>query len=162
MVRARPAARPRPGSRPGRPGTARAAAARRASSASEPQVTVQRVRLRRPRSEQGRQLARKIERPPAHWLTLGLLLGALLLLLLVQGITVETTGASGTPPARPPGQAAALKTGAALLTAGPNDTLVPREASVGRRVALTFDDGPDPRWTPAIADALKRLGVPAT
>jgi cellulose synthase/poly-beta-1,6-N-acetylglucosamine synthase-like glycosyltransferase/peptidoglycan/xylan/chitin deacetylase (PgdA/CDA1 family) len=93
---------------------------------------------------------------------LGLLLGALLLLLLVQGLTVETTGASGTPPLRPPGQAPALKTNAALLTAGPRDTLVPREAPVGRRVALTFDDGPDPRWTPAIADALKRLGVPGT
>jgi cellulose synthase/poly-beta-1,6-N-acetylglucosamine synthase-like glycosyltransferase/peptidoglycan/xylan/chitin deacetylase (PgdA/CDA1 family) len=39
---------------------------------------------------------------------------------------------------------------------------VPREAPVGRQVALTFDDGPDPRWTPAIAAVLKRLGVPAT
>jgi peptidoglycan/xylan/chitin deacetylase (PgdA/CDA1 family)/spore germination protein YaaH len=29
-------------------------------------------------------------------------------------------------------------------------------------VALTFDDGPDPRWTPPILDILKREGVPAT
>src|SRR6266536_212241 len=125
-------------------------------------MTVERVRLRRPRSEQGRQLARKIERPPAHWLMLGLFLGGLLLLLLVQGLTVKTTGASGTPPQRHPGQAPALKTNAALLVAGPGDTLVPREAPVGRRIALTFDDGPDPRWTPAIADTLKRLHAPAT
>ena len=31
-----------------------------------------------------------------------------------------------------------------------------------RRVALTFDDGPDPRWTPAILDVLAREHVPAT
>lgn len=29
-------------------------------------------------------------------------------------------------------------------------------------VALTFDDGPDPRWTPQILDVLARKGVPAT
>ena len=29
-------------------------------------------------------------------------------------------------------------------------------------VALTFDDGPDPVWTPRILDQLKALGVPAT
>ncbi len=29
-------------------------------------------------------------------------------------------------------------------------------------VALTFDDGPDPRWTPRILDILKRENVPAT
>jgi peptidoglycan/xylan/chitin deacetylase (PgdA/CDA1 family) len=31
-----------------------------------------------------------------------------------------------------------------------------------RRVALTFDDGPDPRRTPALLDALADLGAPAT
>jgi cellulose synthase/poly-beta-1,6-N-acetylglucosamine synthase-like glycosyltransferase/peptidoglycan/xylan/chitin deacetylase (PgdA/CDA1 family)/spore germination protein YaaH len=30
------------------------------------------------------------------------------------------------------------------------------------KVALTFDDGPDPRWTPQILDILKRENVPAT
>ncbi len=32
----------------------------------------------------------------------------------------------------------------------------------GPGVALTFDDGPDPEWTPAVVDALARLGLPAT
>jgi len=32
----------------------------------------------------------------------------------------------------------------------------------GRRVALTFDDGPDPEATPALLDLLKTKGVPAT
>jgi len=31
-----------------------------------------------------------------------------------------------------------------------------------KRVALTFDDGPNPTYTPAILDILKREGVPAT
>ena len=31
-----------------------------------------------------------------------------------------------------------------------------------KRVALTFDDGPDPLWTPQVLDALKGLGAPAT
>lgn len=31
-----------------------------------------------------------------------------------------------------------------------------------RVVALTFDDGPDPRWTPQILDILDRYGVPGT
>jgi peptidoglycan/xylan/chitin deacetylase (PgdA/CDA1 family) len=31
-----------------------------------------------------------------------------------------------------------------------------------RRIALTFDDGPDPQRTPALLDALAELGAPAT
>jgi peptidoglycan-N-acetylglucosamine deacetylase len=34
--------------------------------------------------------------------------------------------------------------------------------NAGRKVALTFDDGPDPDYTPAILDTLKSEGVPAT
>jgi peptidoglycan/xylan/chitin deacetylase (PgdA/CDA1 family) len=32
----------------------------------------------------------------------------------------------------------------------------------GRRLALTFDDGPDPRWTPRLLDALAAVGVRGT
>jgi cellulose synthase/poly-beta-1,6-N-acetylglucosamine synthase-like glycosyltransferase/peptidoglycan/xylan/chitin deacetylase (PgdA/CDA1 family)/spore germination protein YaaH len=31
-----------------------------------------------------------------------------------------------------------------------------------KKIAITFDDGPDPRWTPKILDILKREHVPAT
>jgi cellulose synthase/poly-beta-1,6-N-acetylglucosamine synthase-like glycosyltransferase/peptidoglycan/xylan/chitin deacetylase (PgdA/CDA1 family) len=31
-----------------------------------------------------------------------------------------------------------------------------------RTIALTFDDGPDPQWTPKVLDVLKRYGVHAT
>jgi cellulose synthase/poly-beta-1,6-N-acetylglucosamine synthase-like glycosyltransferase/peptidoglycan/xylan/chitin deacetylase (PgdA/CDA1 family) len=125
-------------------------------------MTVERARPRRPRSEHGRQLARRIERPPAHWLLLAVFMFTLIFLLLAEGLTVHTTGAAGTPPPPSSDRKAALKGDAAFWVAGPNHQLVPREAPVGRRVALTFDDGPDARWTPAIADVLQRFHVPAT
>ncbi|GHC89860.1 glycosyl transferase family 2 [Novosphingobium pokkalii] len=37
-----------------------------------------------------------------------------------------------------------------------------RGGMMRREVALTFDDGPDPRWTPQILAVLRRHGVPAT
>lgn len=37
-----------------------------------------------------------------------------------------------------------------------------RGAAAGRRLALTFDDGPDPVWTPRLLDALARVGASAT
>ncbi len=33
--------------------------------------------------------------------------------------------------------------------------------AAAKKVALTFDDGPDPKWTPQILDALKKKQVPA-
>jgi peptidoglycan/xylan/chitin deacetylase (PgdA/CDA1 family) len=37
-----------------------------------------------------------------------------------------------------------------------------RGPALGRRIALTFDDGPDPAWTPRIAEALARRDVRST
>ena len=37
-----------------------------------------------------------------------------------------------------------------------------RGPAVGRRIALTFDDGPDPLWTPRIAEALASRNVSST
>jgi peptidoglycan-N-acetylglucosamine deacetylase len=44
----------------------------------------------------------------------------------------------------------------------PEPYRVARYGSSPNRVALTFDDGPDPEWTPKILDALKREHAPAT
>ncbi|KQT35271.1 hypothetical protein ASG29_03980 [Sphingomonas sp. Leaf412] len=44
----------------------------------------------------------------------------------------------------------------------PGSDVVQRVGARRRLVALTFDDGPDPVWTPRILDVLKREGVPAT
>jgi peptidoglycan/xylan/chitin deacetylase (PgdA/CDA1 family) len=47
--------------------------------------------------------------------------------------------------------------GAHLLTAA-----AWRGPALGRRIALTFDDGPDPLWTPRIAEALAARDVHST
>ena len=58
--------------------------------------------------------------------------------------------------------------GANGLLANVDFLRVPRPYTITRdgyrrgAVALTFDDGPDPRWTPRILDILKAKGVPAT
>jgi cellulose synthase/poly-beta-1,6-N-acetylglucosamine synthase-like glycosyltransferase/peptidoglycan/xylan/chitin deacetylase (PgdA/CDA1 family) len=100
----------------------------------------------------------RIGRPAARWGILVLLLGALLLLLAAQGFSTRTTGRSATPEAGTRGPLAG--SGPILLWDGRG--LVSRGANPDRRIALTFDDGPDPRWTPRIAETLRRLGVPAT
>src|SRR6185312_7755582 len=46
--------------------------------------------------------------------------------------------------------------------ASPSPYLVRRAGIVAGQVALTFDDGPDPAYTPAILDILARERVPAT
>jgi cellulose synthase/poly-beta-1,6-N-acetylglucosamine synthase-like glycosyltransferase/peptidoglycan/xylan/chitin deacetylase (PgdA/CDA1 family) len=48
-----------------------------------------------------------------------------------------------------------------LLTAQ-GAKLVSNQPPPGRRISLTFDDGPDARWTPKIAAVLRREQVPAT
>lgn len=51
---------------------------------------------------------------------------------------------------------------AARMVRLPSADMVQRTGGRRRLVALTFDDGPDPVWTPRILDVLKREGAPAT
>jgi cellulose synthase/poly-beta-1,6-N-acetylglucosamine synthase-like glycosyltransferase/peptidoglycan/xylan/chitin deacetylase (PgdA/CDA1 family) len=98
-------------------------------------------------------------RAAARWALLVLLVVALVAALAAQGLSTRTTGASRTPPATGVrGQFAGWRP---ILT-WDGHRLRSREAPPGRRIALTFDDGPDPTWTPRIAAALRRLRVPAT
>ena len=48
------------------------------------------------------------------------------------------------------------------FTSLPEPYRVARYGSSKSQLALTFDDGPDPEWTPPILDVLKREQVPAT
>jgi cellulose synthase/poly-beta-1,6-N-acetylglucosamine synthase-like glycosyltransferase/peptidoglycan/xylan/chitin deacetylase (PgdA/CDA1 family) len=81
-------------------------------------------------------------------------------LIVFQGVATHAIGGSSeTTPT--PGSAAHLPLGRSLLAAR-GDRLIPREQPPGRRIALTFDDGPDPRWTPRLAALLRRERVPAT
>ena len=97
-------------------------------------------------------------RAVSRWLLLAILLTAIAVLLGVQGLSTRTTGRSATPLAGDPGPLA----GAGPILAWDGRRLAPRGGSAGKRIALTFDDGPDPRWTPRIAETLRRLDVPAT
>jgi peptidoglycan-N-acetylglucosamine deacetylase len=48
------------------------------------------------------------------------------------------------------------------FAAYPTPYVVARTGYKPKQIALTFDDGPDPRWTPRILDILKEKKVPAT
>ena len=98
-------------------------------------------------------------RTAARWSLLALLLAALAAALAVQGLSTRTTGPSRTPLVK---DVSGVLAGARPVLGWNGDRLVSRQPPPGRRVALTFDDGPDPRWTPRIAVALRRLHVPAT
>jgi len=48
------------------------------------------------------------------------------------------------------------------FTAFPSPYVITRQGKQSRQVALTFDDGPDPQYTPQVLDALAKAGVHAT
>jgi cellulose synthase/poly-beta-1,6-N-acetylglucosamine synthase-like glycosyltransferase/peptidoglycan/xylan/chitin deacetylase (PgdA/CDA1 family) len=108
-----------------------------------------------PRGQLGRA---RLGRPAARWALLAFLLLALVVLLAVQGLSTRTTGRSATPVRGTPGPIASA--GPVLTWDGTR--LVSNRRTAGHQIALSFDDGPDPRWTPRIAATLRRLGVPAT
>jgi cellulose synthase/poly-beta-1,6-N-acetylglucosamine synthase-like glycosyltransferase/peptidoglycan/xylan/chitin deacetylase (PgdA/CDA1 family) len=90
-----------------------------------------------------------------------LLLGVLTVALGFQGFARHGTGPAGTSEATTgPGlDPAERPTGPVLDLSGPS----PRARGMpARTIALTFDDGPDPQWTPAVLDVLRRHGARAT
>jgi cellulose synthase/poly-beta-1,6-N-acetylglucosamine synthase-like glycosyltransferase/peptidoglycan/xylan/chitin deacetylase (PgdA/CDA1 family) len=93
-----------------------------------------------------------------EWL-IALVFVVLVLLLLVEGFTTKTVGSSSTGPGANSDSPLA-KSGPIL--AGKGGRLASIGGSPGKRIALTFDDGPDPLWTPKIAAILRRDHVPAT
>ena len=86
---------------------------------------------------------------------------ALVAALVVAGVVQHGTGGSGT---------VAAGGGSAALPSGTGPLVVPeatpdRSTSASPRpgyVALTFDDGPDPEWTPQVLRILREHGVHAT
>ncbi|MEQ4301744.1 glycosyltransferase [Plantactinospora sp. B6F1] len=98
--------------------------------------------------------------PRAHWLLLVLGLAVLLAALSFNGYVSIAGGGSGRAAAHPaPAPDALTRAGPILRLDGP--TPVSRSMPAGT-IALTFDDGPDPRWTPEILDVLRRHRAHAT
>ena len=85
------------------------------------------------------------------------LLGAL---ITFQGFCTHTIGASAEAAADL--QAGAPLKGSRPLLAAQGDHLQSPQPDPGKRIALTFDDGPDPRWTPKVLEVLRREHVPGT
>jgi cellulose synthase/poly-beta-1,6-N-acetylglucosamine synthase-like glycosyltransferase/peptidoglycan/xylan/chitin deacetylase (PgdA/CDA1 family) len=99
-------------------------------------------------------------RVPAHWRLLSFCFVVVAVAIVFEGIATHTIGASAEPHEAAGGQAPLLHSRPILEARG--SRLVSTQPPPGRRIALTFDDGPDPRWTPKIAAILLREHVPAT
>ena len=100
----------------------------------------------------------------SHWLVLSVALLSLTGALLLHGYTHHMFGATpdGTP--RAPGAAGqvprTVRTGGPVIDAGSAGLRTARPQA--RTIALTFDDGPDPVWTPKVLDVLRAHRVKAT
>jgi cellulose synthase/poly-beta-1,6-N-acetylglucosamine synthase-like glycosyltransferase/peptidoglycan/xylan/chitin deacetylase (PgdA/CDA1 family) len=104
--------------------------------------------------------------PRAHWILLLLgvvvLLGELSLNGYVHGVGGEGKGRPNQP--RGPGVAIAPDE---VINGGPvvqvdSDGFPKTSHMPARTIALTFDDGPDPKWTPLVLDVLRRHQAHAT
>lgn len=98
-----------------------------------------------------------------HWVVLAAVLLALGVALTVQGythhlagISDDSAGTGGSSEHVP----SSITDGGPVIDA--SDDTVRTVTPPDRTLALTFDDGPDPRWTPRILDVLREHGVHAT
>jgi peptidoglycan/xylan/chitin deacetylase (PgdA/CDA1 family) len=107
---------------------------------------------------------RRSRTPRGHWFLVGLLMLVFALGLLIEGyahgILGENSADEPTPSRHAVGAPASITAGGPIL-----QTTGSRVRSYwlpARTVALTFDDGPDPTWNPAVLALLRRYQVPAT
>ncbi|MBB5806012.1 cellulose synthase/poly-beta-1,6-N-acetylglucosamine synthase-like glycosyltransferase/peptidoglycan/xylan/chitin deacetylase (PgdA/CDA1 family) [Saccharothrix ecbatanensis] len=99
--------------------------------------------------------------PRTHWLLLALSLVALLGFLLLDVLVVQKVGQGEAPSAGPADLVPeSVRAGGPLIGSDGNG-LTSRAVPDGA-VVLTFDDGPDPVWTPQVLEVLRRNGVKAT
>ncbi|MFI7642144.1 bifunctional polysaccharide deacetylase/glycosyltransferase family 2 protein [Nonomuraea sp. NPDC049400] len=116
-----------------------------------------------PPAQQPAPAARPPADPKGHWfpLAVGLLLVAAALVL--NGYVTNVVGETHAPPAAagsPSPELEKVRRGGPVINItakGPASARLP-----SRTIALTFDDGPDPAWTPQVLDMLKRYGAKAT
>ncbi|MHB8643627.1 MAG: bifunctional polysaccharide deacetylase/glycosyltransferase family 2 protein [Gaiellaceae bacterium] len=98
--------------------------------------------------------------PSAHWRLIAFCFVVAAVAILFEGVATHTVGASAEPHDTSAATAPLLHSRPILQARGAE--LVSEQPPPGRRIALTFDDGPDPRWTPEIAAILRREHVSAT
>lgn len=115
-------------------------------------------------ARRGRRRAARAVPPRTHWLVLAVTVVLLTGVLALDGLVHNEVGGEGSGGPHTPGSAAQVP--ASILHGGPViDTRHGAENSyqpVPGRIALSFDDGPDPTWTPQILAVLARYHVPGT
>ena len=103
-----------------------------------------------------------------HWVVLATLVVVLAVSLLVEGYTHHLYSTTDDGVGRLPGPSGhvpvVVSSGGPVISASAQGTAgQARTVSVrSRTIALTFDDGPDPNWTPKILEVLRRNNVRAT
>ncbi|PRX45361.1 cellulose synthase/poly-beta-1,6-N-acetylglucosamine synthase-like glycosyltransferase [Prauserella shujinwangii] len=106
--------------------------------------------------------ARTAPSPRAHWLLLATATVSAVLLLALHAIV--TAGAATGPLSWQTGDSTGVPrqvlAGGAVVDARPDPAVASRPRD--RTLAITFEDGPDPVWTPAVLDVLDRFGARAT
>jgi cellulose synthase/poly-beta-1,6-N-acetylglucosamine synthase-like glycosyltransferase/peptidoglycan/xylan/chitin deacetylase (PgdA/CDA1 family) len=107
---------------------------------------------------------RRSRAPRGHWVLVSLVMLVFAAGLTVEGYTRGVLGENSATEPVPGGHAAAAP--AAVASGGPVITMAGSHPSSytmpARTVALTFDDGPDPTWTPKILAVLRHYRVPGT
>jgi cellulose synthase/poly-beta-1,6-N-acetylglucosamine synthase-like glycosyltransferase/peptidoglycan/xylan/chitin deacetylase (PgdA/CDA1 family) len=101
---------------------------------------------------------RRLWSPPGHWRLLAFCLGVVMVLVAFEGFVTHTIGQTGEP--HTSGNAPAPLVGERALLTVRDGRLRTAQPAPGKRIALTFDDGPDPKWTPRVAAVLRRERVP--
>ncbi|GLZ30300.1 bi-functional transferase/deacetylase, partial [Lentzea sp. NBRC 105346] len=102
-----------------------------------------------------------MSKPRAHWVLLALSMIVLLGLLLLDALVIKQVGQGEAPTAGPNGAVPqAVREGGPLIGSDGRDLTSRRVPD--RTVVLTFDDGPDPVWTPKILEVLRDNGIHAT
>jgi cellulose synthase/poly-beta-1,6-N-acetylglucosamine synthase-like glycosyltransferase/peptidoglycan/xylan/chitin deacetylase (PgdA/CDA1 family) len=107
---------------------------------------------------------RRSRAPRGHWVLVSLVMLVFAAGLTVEGYTRGVLGENSSTEPSPGRHAAAAP--AAVASGGPVIRMAgsrPRSYTMpARTVALTFDDGPDPTWTPKILAVLRHYRVPGT
>ena len=107
---------------------------------------------------------RRSRAPRGHWILVSLVMLVFAAGLTIEGYTRGVLGENSSAEPAPGRHAAAAP--AAVMSGGPVIAMAgsrPRSYTMPTgTVALTFDDGPDPTWTPKILAVLRRYRVPAT
>jgi cellulose synthase/poly-beta-1,6-N-acetylglucosamine synthase-like glycosyltransferase/peptidoglycan/xylan/chitin deacetylase (PgdA/CDA1 family) len=97
-----------------------------------------------------------------HWVLLATTVVTLTLMLSVVGVLAHRTGAAGTGAGSAADPALPAGAGPVVLADSADPALATTASPRPGTIALTFDDGPDPEWTPRILKILRDNHVHAT